>query len=177
MSDKNRVLLVLQNKFGRELVLQDQASQATTKMKSRYTATIPPKNHVHCQVGPILVSTEEQTDPTLTGVASLEDFGINERLVSRLVKKKGKGKFNKSGTKLSPLGIGSRSPKKNSTIREKSKTKLKRSRARESMKQKYASSLAIIRSSSSNAIIKRSSRSPKKSPRGGSYKRMMMSPA
>ena len=83
----------------------------------------------------------------MTGVASEAEFGFSDRLVgARLVKKKGtKGAMRKSATKLSPLGLGSKSPKKSiSSIKEKSKGRLKRSKARESMKRKFASSLSII---------------------------------
>ena len=107
--------------------------------------TKPSNNHKDVQVKPILVNTEEQTDPTLTGVASEAEFGFSDRLVGARLVKKGKAAMRKSRSKLSPLGLGSKSPKKsNLSIKEKSKGKLKRSRARESMKHKYASSLSII---------------------------------
>ena len=142
MADKTRVLLVLQNKFGRELILVDQLSQATTDMVSRRAQTKPPNNHVEIQVKPILVNTEEQTDPTLTGVASEAEFGYGDMMASRMTKKGKKGK-------KKPLGLGSRSPERSQrsgTIREKSrKGSIKRSYGRAAMKHKQlVGSLHVI---------------------------------
>lgn len=87
-----------------------------------------------CQAQPTVKDAEDQTDPTLTGVASMEDiFALNEKMTARMPKKKLKAKH-QDEQQQPALGLGSRSPQKTTIKEKKSKGSIKRSAARASMK-------------------------------------------